>query len=660
MDGSLGSLIVSIGSDMKGLQAGLATATKSIQGYAQTAGKFIETHRRDFLIAGAAITGALTLMTKAGVAYGTRLDKLTKTMSVTTEEFSRLAYAADQEHGSLQALEKGLINLTIRIGYAADGLATYTRAFEGLGISYKRADGTLKSAYEVFLDLSDAASAGEMSTKQLSDMIMLLGVKAGKDLIPLLKLGREGMEELGDEAKRSGLVMDSVAAAQLKDFDDSVAALKGGMMGLNIVVAQALTPALKVFVEALTKLEMGVLRLDPFIRTLTINFIALSGILLTLLGVLGFLLPVLKSMNTMMLAMTSSTVGLGLALKGLGGVGAAAFIGWGVGRLIGEVTGLDKALSGENGLFTNMFKQIDDNWERYQKFMGLLLKASTGIDVDFTAKPGAVDLGAIDVNEPGGDDGEAAKKQQLEAAWSGYEEFYKEMKAGLQVIDSETEIAGMMQFRQDIEERMQLVQTYNNLWMQAHQGMHSFANMFIQNFHAGFSNALSAVIMGTMKAKEAFKAFGQQIIKSIVDYLAQQAVAWVITKTLHTVMMGVQAGMAQTAAAMWAPAAALASLASFGGNSAPAMAGIAQTVGFAQAMAVPALAAGGNIVGSGSVIVGENGPEILSLNAGARVTPLNKAGEININFYGDINTPLDVEEMKADIGLSINNISKAR
>lgn len=652
---SLGTLVVGISSDLKGLQQGLNSAAQSVKGYAQTAGKFIETHRRDFLIAGAAITGALTLMTKSAVAYGVRLDKITKTMSVTTEEFSRLAYAAEQEHASLQSLEKGLVNLTVRIGYAADGLATYTRAFEGLGISIRKSNGDIKSAYEVFLELSDFASKGNLSTKELADTMQLLGVKAGKDLIPLLKLGREGMEALGDEAQRLGKVMDEAAAAQMKKFSDALTRVKNGSEGLGILVAQALVPVLERLANALVGFLEWIQKLDPRIRTLTINLIALSGVLLTILGTLGFLLPVIKSVNTIILTLTGNTIGLSLALKGIGGLGAAAFFGWGVGRLIGEVTGLDKALSGENGLFTNMFKQIDANWEKYQQFFSFLLKLRTGIDVDFTTKPGPVDLGTIPVEKPEGE----AEVDNLKAAWAGYEEFYKQMKAGLQVIDSDANIASTMAFRQDIEERMGLVQTYNNLWLQAHQGMHAFATMFIQNFHQGFSNALSAVILGTMKAKEAFKAFGEQIIKSIVDYLTQQAVAWAISKALQGVMMGVAAGMAATYASMWAAPAALASLASFGGNAAPAMAGIAQTVGFAQAAAIPGLANGGDIVSAGRVKVGEHGEEFLDLPVGARVTPLNKSGSnVTVNFYGDINTPLDIEEMKADIGRSINNASK--
>lgn len=43
---------------------------------------------------------------------------------------------------------------------------------------------------------------------------------------------------------------------------------------------------------------------------------------------------------------------------------------------------------------------------------------------------------------------------------------------------------------------------------------------------------------------------------------------------------------------------------------------------------IPKLAAGGNIIRAGSTLVGENGPEILNLPAGASVTPLGKSGVV--------------------------------
>jgi hypothetical protein len=50
---------------------------------------------------------------------------------------------------------------------------------------------------------------------------------------------------------------------------------------------------------------------------------------------------------------------------------------------------------------------------------------------------------------------------------------------------------------------------------------------------------------------------------------------------------------------------------------------------------IPGLAEGGTVTRSGSVLVGENAPEILNLPRGASVTPLNKAGGVNIYISGN-------------------------
>ena len=83
------------------------------------------------------------------------------------------------------------------------------------------------------------------------------------------------------------------------------------------------------------------------------------------------------------------------------------------------------------------------------------------------------------------------------------------------------------------------------------------------------------------------------------------------------------------------------------------LAAIIGALGAAQIAAIsqqplPALAKGGTIVNPGSVLVGEQGPEILSLPRGATVTPLGKAsgGNININITGNhIASDIDINKI---------------
>ncbi|MNL31561.1 hypothetical protein D3C87_1533560 [compost metagenome] len=113
---------------------------------------------------------------------------------------------------------------------------------------------------------------------------------------------------------------------------------------------------------------------------------------------------------------------------------------------------------------------------------------------------------------------------------------------------------------------------------------------------------------------------------------------------VKNLIMGKAAGAAATAfgvaqaavlATAWAIPAALASLASFGANSAPAMAGIASTVGLAEGLA---MVGGGGMLYGGQVDpakmyrINENGaPEIFNAANGQQYMIPNQRGEVVSN-----------------------------
>lgn len=120
----------------------------------------------------------------------------------------------------------------------------------------------------------------------------------------------------------------------------------------------------------------------------------------------------------------------------------------------------------------------------------------------------------------------------------------------------------------------------------------NFANT-LQN---GLATAFSDIILGAKTAKEAFAAFGATLLKALVDFISQWLAFQIISRVGMLAAQAFGIALAGTLAVAYAPAAALASLASFGGNAAPAQAGIASTVALANVLAVPKFAFGaGNI-----------------------------------------------------------------
>lgn len=192
-----------------------------------------------------AVGVALTKVVKDIMRYGLEIDKMAKVTGLTTTEVQKLRYAAEQEHASMQALEKGIMNLNVRLGYAGDEMASYTRYFEALGIAYRREDGTLRSAYDVFGDLADVMHRGNLTTEETAAAMQLLGARAAKELIPMLKKGKEWFQKMGDEVDRLGGILDADTIRLIKETDDELTALKTSLRGFKALLAVQIIPIMK-------------------------------------------------------------------------------------------------------------------------------------------------------------------------------------------------------------------------------------------------------------------------------------------------------------------------------------------------------------------------------------------------------------------------------
>ncbi|GAB3599611.1 tape measure protein [Angustibacter peucedani] len=177
----------------------------------------------------------------------------------------------------------------------------------------------------------------------------------------------------------------------------------------------------------------------------------------------------------------------------------------------------------------------------------------------------------------------------------------------------------------------------------------------VDAFSGNASNALTGLITGTMSAQDAMRSLGNTMLNSVVNALVQVGVEalknFIIGQTLGAASTAASVGMATTTAAAWAPAAALASLASFGANSAPAMAGIASTVGLAQGLALAGARYNGGPVSSGSMYqVGERGkPEIYQASTGKQYMIPGDNGKVisnkDMTSGGGVSVIINVQNM---------------
>jgi len=149
-----------------------------------------------------------------------------------------------------------------------------------------------------------------------------------------------------------------------------------------------------------------------------------------------------------------------------------------------------------------------------------------------------------------------------------------------------------------------MMETYQAAFLAAHSTTAQLVADLYSGAFGGLQTALSGIFDGTKSVSDAFKGLGQTMLKVVTDYAAK----WLASRLMMAVF-GKTTMAAETAASMaagvatavaWAPAAAMVSLASFGANSAPAMAGIAATTALSAGLAIAGLATGGPVNGPGT------------------------------------------------------------
>jgi tape measure domain-containing protein len=121
---------------------------------------------------------------------------------------------------------------------------------------------------------------------------------------------------------------------------------------------------------------------------------------------------------------------------------------------------------------------------------------------------------------------------------------------------------------------------------------------FFTSFTDGFANSVGRAIVYSENLGDAMRKIADEAIAGLITALVKLGVQWVVNsllgQTLASTAMASQTAMSVAAggatAAAWAPAAAMVSLASFGANSAAAMAGITATNALTQGLALAGMA----------------------------------------------------------------------
>ena len=195
---------------------------------------------------GAAAVGAASALAGLTVSASNYADDILTTSAnthIATDDLQKYSYALNFIDGDINTLTRTLKKNTQIMSKARDGNATYTEAYEKLGVSITDANGELRNGQDVYWEVIDALGQIENETERDALAMTLLG-KSGTELNTIIDAGSEAFKAYGEEAEAMGAVMSGESLNALGAFNDKLQQLKAGLGGLKNAAALIALPFL--------------------------------------------------------------------------------------------------------------------------------------------------------------------------------------------------------------------------------------------------------------------------------------------------------------------------------------------------------------------------------------------------------------------------------
>jgi hypothetical protein len=177
--------------------------------------------------------------------------KSAQAAGVTTEQFSGMAYAAKLADVDTENLSKAYVKLGAALTNAQQGQKLQVQLFKQLRLDpaqFKDADELLGAVADRFASMADGAAKSSLA-------VDLFGERIGPQLIPMLNEGRDGLEELKQEAADLGVVVSTEAGERAEKFNDTLTRLGQAARGASLQVSDQLIPVLQRVAEEVAKVK---------------------------------------------------------------------------------------------------------------------------------------------------------------------------------------------------------------------------------------------------------------------------------------------------------------------------------------------------------------------------------------------------------------------
>lgn len=195
---------------------------------------------------------AMISMTKESAAFADNIITLSMQTGQSSTQLQEFAYASELIDVSVDTLQGSLTKLTNNMQDTMNGTGNAKASFEALGVSVTNADGSMRSANDVFYETIDALGQVKNDTERDAMAMDIFG-RSAQDLNPLIIQGSKTLKAYADEAHNVGYVLDDEALSALGAVDDAYQRLQKTQEGVKNQLAVEFAPYLEEFYGDVTQ-----------------------------------------------------------------------------------------------------------------------------------------------------------------------------------------------------------------------------------------------------------------------------------------------------------------------------------------------------------------------------------------------------------------------
>ena len=316
-----------------------------------------------------ALVKAVKALQETTIEAAARADEiLTKSvqMNISTQLYQQLQYASEFVDVSVDDMAKTFQNLTKRMAAANDGSKDAQKSFADLGVSITNTDGSLRDAYDVWMDTLDALSNMSNETERDAAAMELLGNSA-TSLSPIYREGTDALKEYTAAAGES-YVMSEDQLETLGRVDDAVQKLTLTQeANKNMIAAEWAPTAEKALTSASNLLEAAGKALEN------------SGLISGFGELVQFAFALIEPITTLLNKANEAPQKLGVVYQALHGIaGVLAWIADAADAVIGMLTldfsriGIAMGYGKSSGQYSNL-----QQWQGYGNAEGWVYDPNT-------------------------------------------------------------------------------------------------------------------------------------------------------------------------------------------------------------------------------------------------------------------------------------------